>query len=166
MAKRYSANRRVHPSTTRGQSFQQLLLGWINYLYSSLDQKKTFLTQVAFPPKLRNLPRWFLAIQSHAIQGAHVTSLALGFQVLTNTRARMHGDRLADDQTVLDQLPPQAANLREGTLNPEKGRRRTKVLSIFLRYLKSIIKWNISCPTSTLDEPSVVMSAPKPKWTF
>lgn len=44
---------------------------------------------------------------SHAIRGAHVTSLALGIQVLTNARARMHGDRLADDQTVLDQLPPQ-----------------------------------------------------------
>ena len=41
------------------------------------------------------------------MQGAHVSSLALGFQVLAHARARVHGHGLADDQAILDQLPDQ-----------------------------------------------------------
>ena len=40
-----------------------------------------------------------------SLSDAGVASLALGFQVLANTGARVHLHRLADDQAVLDHLP-------------------------------------------------------------
>ena len=43
-----------------------------------------------------------------ALSDAGVASLALGFQVLAHSAARVHLHRLADDQPVLDHLPARA----------------------------------------------------------